>query len=152
MICVNGGQGKEVPGTWSATLEYLVRSLAPRFPGLAFAEVRYRIKSWQVLDLCIEDCRAAIAATTGPVMLVGFSMGGAVAISAADDPRVEGVIGLAPWIPDRLDVAPHRREEPERAPRVARPLAAGDPRRVGLTLAPRLRARARAPAPRAATR
>jgi pimeloyl-ACP methyl ester carboxylesterase len=106
VICVNGGQAKEVPGTWSATLEYLVRSLAPRFPGLAFAEVRYRIKSWQVLDLCIQDCRAAIAATEGPVMLVGFSMGGAVAISASDDPRVEGVIGLAPWIPDRLDVAP----------------------------------------------
>jgi pimeloyl-ACP methyl ester carboxylesterase len=40
------------------------------------------------------------------VRLVGFSMGGAVAISAADHPRVEGVIGLAPWIPDRLNVAP----------------------------------------------
>jgi pimeloyl-ACP methyl ester carboxylesterase len=106
VICVNGGQSKEVPGTWSATLEYLVHALAPRFPGLAFAEVRYRIKSWKVLDLCIEDCRAAIAETDGPVMLVGFSMGGAVAISAADDPRIEGVIGLAPWIPDRLDVAP----------------------------------------------
>ena len=106
VICVNGGQSKEVPGTWSATLEYLVRSLVPRFPGLAFGEVRYRVKSWQVLDMCIEDCRAAIAETAGPVLLVGFSMGGAVAISAAGDPRVEGVIGLAPWIPDRLDVAP----------------------------------------------
>jgi pimeloyl-ACP methyl ester carboxylesterase len=106
VICVNGGQGKEVPGTWSASLEYLVRAVSPRFPGLAFAEVRYRIKSWQVLDLCIEDCRAAIDATTAPVVLVGFSMGGAVAISAADDPRVEGVIGLAPWIPDRLDLTP----------------------------------------------
>ena len=106
VICVNGGQGNEVPGTWSATLEYLVRSVAPRFPGLAFAEVRYRIKSWRVLDLCIEDCRAAIEATAGPVLLLGFSMGGAVSISAADEPRVEGVLGLAPWIPDRLDLTP----------------------------------------------
>ena len=41
------------------------RALAPRFPGLGFAEVRYRIKSWRQLDLCIEDARAAIAATGG---------------------------------------------------------------------------------------
>jgi pimeloyl-ACP methyl ester carboxylesterase len=106
VICVNGGQANEVPGTWSATLEYLVRSLSPAFPALTFAEVRYRIKSWQVLDMCVEDCRAAIDATEGPVLLVGFSMGGAVAISTADDPRVAGVVGLAPWIPDRLSVAP----------------------------------------------
>ena len=32
-------------------------------------------------------------------------MGGAVAIAAAGHPRVSTVIGLAPWIPDRLDVA-----------------------------------------------
>jgi hypothetical protein len=33
-------------------------------------------------------------------------MGGAVAISTADDGRVTGVVGLAPWISDRLDVSP----------------------------------------------
>jgi hypothetical protein len=32
-------------------------------------------------------------------------MGGAVAIAAADHPGVTTVIGLAPWIPDRLDVS-----------------------------------------------
>ena len=37
------------------------------------------------------------------MLLVGFSMGGAVAIGVADDPLVAGVVGLAPWIPDRLD-------------------------------------------------
>ena len=31
------------------------RRLAPRFPGAAFAEVRYRIKSWKRLDACIAD-------------------------------------------------------------------------------------------------
>ena len=36
-------------------------------------------------------------------LLLGFSMGGAVAIAAADEPAVDGVLGLAPWIPDRLD-------------------------------------------------
>jgi len=33
-------------------------------------------------------------------------MRGAVAISVADEPGVEEVLGLAPWIPERLDLAP----------------------------------------------
>ena len=41
-------------------------------------------------------------------LLLGFSMGGAVAISAADEPSVERVLGLAPWIPDRLSLEPLR--------------------------------------------
>ena len=61
VVCVNGGQATEVEGTWSASLEWLVGRLAPRFPGLAFAEVRYRIKSWKRLDDCIADARAAVA-------------------------------------------------------------------------------------------
>jgi dienelactone hydrolase len=107
VVCMNGGQESEVPGTWSASIEWLVGRIAPRFPSLAFAEVRYRVKSWRVLDMCVEDALAAVEAVgADDVLLVGFSMGGAVSISAADDPRVAGVLGLAPWIPDQLDVAP----------------------------------------------
>jgi pimeloyl-ACP methyl ester carboxylesterase len=106
VVCVNGGQGREVAGTWSPTLEYLVRALAPGLRGLAFAEVRYRIKSWKALDLCIEDCEAAIGFVDRPTLLLGFSMGGAVAIASAGDRRVPRVVGLAPWIPGRLDVSP----------------------------------------------
>jgi dienelactone hydrolase len=109
VVLVNGGQAALVPGTWSATLEWLVRRLAPEFPELAFLEVRYRIKSWKRLDDCIADCRSAVdvAVERGAqeVALVGFSMGGAVAIAAAGQPAVTTVIGLAPWIPDRLDVS-----------------------------------------------
>jgi len=109
VVCVNGGQAAAVEGTWSASLEWLVRRLASRFPALGFAEVRYRIKSWQRLEPCIEDARSAIRASGGrQILLLGFSMGGAVAISAADEPSVERVIGLAPWIPDRLSVEPIR--------------------------------------------
>jgi len=105
VVCMNGGQSREVEGTWSATLEWLVRRLAPAFPGLGFGELRYRIKSWRRLDLCIEDARAAIEAVGAPrTLLLGFSMGGAVAIRAADEPSVETVLGLAPWIPDRLEL------------------------------------------------
>jgi dienelactone hydrolase len=104
---VNGGQYREVEGTWSPSIEWLVRRLSPRLPGLAFAEVRYRVKSWRRLDSCIADARAAIREVgAGRVLLLGFSMGGAVAIATADEPEVEGVVGLAPWIPEELGLGP----------------------------------------------
>jgi pimeloyl-ACP methyl ester carboxylesterase len=109
VVCVNGGQAAEVEGTWSASLEWLVRRLAPRFPALAFAEVRYRIKSWNKLDWCVEDARAAVAQLgSRRTLLLGFSMGGAVGVRAADEPSVETVLGLAPWLPDRLSLEPLR--------------------------------------------
>ncbi len=109
VVCVNGGQAAAVPGTWSATIEWLVSRLAPRFPELRFVEVRYRVKSWRRLDDCIDDTRAAIAeAAASRTLLLGFSMGGAVSISCAGERSVEGVLGLAPWIPDPLPVEPLR--------------------------------------------
>jgi alpha-beta hydrolase superfamily lysophospholipase len=106
VVCVNGGQGREVEGTWSASLEWLVERLVPALPGLGLAEVRYRIKSWRRLDLCIEDTLAAVESVVGlgarRVALLGFSMGGAVSIGAAGHASVSEVIGLAPWIPDRM--------------------------------------------------
>lgn len=96
------------PGDWSASLEWLVRTLAPRFPVLAFHEVRYRTKSWTVLDQCIEDAWAALDATRDPegrgTLMIGFSMGGAVSIGCAGHPAVSAVVGLAPWIPPRMDI------------------------------------------------
>jgi pimeloyl-ACP methyl ester carboxylesterase len=101
VVCVNGGQASPAEGTWSASLEWLVSRLAPRFSTLAFSEVRYRIKSWRRLDSCEEDARAAVAETGAPrALLLGFSMGGAVAARSADASGVEGVLGLAPWLPD----------------------------------------------------
>jgi dienelactone hydrolase len=109
VVCVNGGQGRDVPGTWSATLEWLVGRVAPDFPRLTFAEVRYRVKSWNRLGMCVADTlaavEAAVAAGARRTLLLGFSMGGAVAIGAAGHPTVTTVLGLAPWIPDRLDLS-----------------------------------------------
>jgi dienelactone hydrolase len=106
VVCVNGGQAREVEGTWSASIEWLVERLAARLPELAFAEVRYRVKSWKHLESCFEDARAGVREVDAPrTMLVGFSMGGAVSIGIADEPGVEGVVGLAPWIPEQLDVS-----------------------------------------------
>jgi dienelactone hydrolase len=109
VVCVNGGQAREVEGTWSASLEWLVRRLAPDFPRLAFAEVRYRIKSWKRLEMCVDDTLSAVTSIAREgvrrTLLLGFSMGGAVAIRAAAHPSVSTVVGLAPWIPDRLDLS-----------------------------------------------
>jgi len=110
VVCVNGGTAAEVPGTWSSSLEWLVQRLAPRFPGLGFLEVRYRTKSWRRLELCIEDARSAIEAAREAggeeIALVGYSMGGAVAVHTARDPAVRSVIALAPWLYPQLDLAP----------------------------------------------
>jgi pimeloyl-ACP methyl ester carboxylesterase len=67
--------------------------------------VRYRVRSWKRFELCVEDTRAAVEQTGAQrTLLLGYSMGGAVAIAAADEPSVEGVLALAPWIPDELDL------------------------------------------------
>jgi pimeloyl-ACP methyl ester carboxylesterase len=105
-ILVNGGSAHRVPGTWSATSEWLAQRLAVRFPGIAFVEVRYRTKSWHELPACVEDAEAALDVAGRPTILVGFSMGGAVAIGAARHDRVGPVLGLAPWIPPELDLTP----------------------------------------------
>ena len=104
VVFVNGGSAKALPGTWSATSELLTTELAPRFPDLAFAEVRYRIKTWHEIDSCLADARAALDRVARPSLLVGFSMGGAVAIGVAAHPGATGVLGLAPWIPERLSL------------------------------------------------
>ena len=110
VVCVNGGTAAEVPGTWSASIEWLVGRLGRRHPSLGFLEVRYRVKSWRRLELCIEDAEAAIAAAKADgsheVALLGFSMGGAVSVHVAADPAVSTVIALAPWFYDRIDVSP----------------------------------------------
>jgi dienelactone hydrolase len=106
VVLAGGGQARQVPGTWSGSVEWLVRRLAPQLPGLGFLEVRYRVRSWRRLDACAEDAAAALdeAASRGAVscVLVGYSMGGAVSALVAGHGTVRSVVGLAPWLPDRL--------------------------------------------------
>lgn len=104
VMCVNGGGARARPGNWSPTIEWLVDRLAPRYPDAAFAEVRYRVRSWKMLPSCIADGAAALAAVPDAdrVVMLGFSMGGAVSIACAADDRVSDLIALAPWIPEEL--------------------------------------------------
>jgi pimeloyl-ACP methyl ester carboxylesterase len=105
-VFVNGGTAKLVPGTWSATSELLVSELASRFLEICFVEVRYRVKTWKALESCTDDAHAALrvagAAGIERTLLVGFSMGGAVAVGVGEDSSVAGVLGLAPWLPPEL--------------------------------------------------
>jgi len=107
VLCVNGGGSAEVEGTWSASVEWLVERLTSRFPDARFAEVRYRIKSWRRLDLCVADGEAALDALVPErTLMLGFSMGGSVSVSLAKRDGITGLVGLAPWLPEQLDLAP----------------------------------------------
>lgn len=110
VVCVDGGTAAELPGTWSASVEWLVHELAARLPRLAFLEVRYRIKSWRRFDDCVADGSAAIeaarAAGAEELALLGFSMGGAVAVRNAAEPEVRLVAGVNPWLPPKLELEP----------------------------------------------
>ena len=53
----------------------------------------------------VRDARDALADLAAahpdvPVVLIGHSMGGRTACRSADDPRVVGVVALAPWLPE----------------------------------------------------
>lgn len=110
VVCMNGGVAKAVPGDWSPSIEWLVGQLAPRFPELGFAEVRYRIKSWRALDSLVTDAAEAVASVRGRgasrLALLGFSAGGAASLVCAGREGIREVIALAPWIPEQLDLTP----------------------------------------------
>jgi dienelactone hydrolase len=114
VILLNGGSPRPVEGTWSATSELLVAELAPRFPAVTFVEVRYRVKAWTDLAPCVEDAGAAVDLAeqqgAASVLVIGFSMGGGVAVPTLARPIVEGLVGLAPWIPDRMALDSVRRK------------------------------------------
>jgi pimeloyl-ACP methyl ester carboxylesterase len=70
--------------------------------GVGIWLVRYRRRGWNGGTDAVADARWALdrlRAVHGdvPVVLLGHSMGARVAVHAADDPSVVGVVGLAPW-------------------------------------------------------
>ena len=85
-------------------MQPFVRTIRRHAPHSAIVLVRYRHRGWNRADpvddvayACsvIEDRFAGV-----PIVLVGHSMGGRTALRSAGLEHVEGLVGLAPWIPD----------------------------------------------------
>ena len=80
-------------------------ALTGRSYGVAAALVRNRVRGWNAPALDpVHDARWALERIRQrypdtPVVLVGHSMGGRVAMHVADDEAVVGVAALAPWTP-----------------------------------------------------
>jgi len=76
--------------------------------------LRYRVRGWNSERLVpdpVADARWALDQISAklpgvPVTVLGHSMGGRTAFAIADDPRVIGVCGLAPWLPEGEPLPP----------------------------------------------
>ncbi len=89
----------------------LTKSLAQTVQdeGVSAWSLRYRYRGWNGGGDPVADTRWALDRVRRelgevPVVLVGHSMGGRVALHAADDPCVVGVVALAPWVADDTPV------------------------------------------------
>ncbi len=77
---------------------------ATRDAGVAVWQLRNRYRGWNEPDLDpVQDARWALARIEerhpgAPIVLVGHSMGGRVALRVADAPGVVAVCALAPWV------------------------------------------------------
>lgn len=74
--------------------------------------LQYRQRGWNDPDQPspVADARWAVdqVAQRRPdvaILVVGHSMGGRTACRIADEPRVQGVVALAPWLPDREPIS-----------------------------------------------
>ncbi|MBV2355260.1 alpha/beta fold hydrolase [Streptomyces sp. J2-1] len=110
VIFLHGGRAEDHSASrpWhlaALRMRPLLRAVAGSVPlhHVLLADVRYRHRGWND-GAAADDARRALdqlEARLGPVpvVLVGHSMGGRVALSIAGHPAVRGVLGLAPWLP-----------------------------------------------------
>lgn len=80
--------------------------------GLEVWILRNRVRGWNGEEMSpLKDARWALTKIREqhpgvPVYLLGHSMGGLTAICAADDPQVDAVVALAPWLDNATPATP----------------------------------------------
>jgi dienelactone hydrolase len=104
VLGLGGSVARPSEPRWSSSITWLLRRLEREAPGTVTAELRYHDRNWRAIAECLRDAREALAImpADSQVVPIGFSMGGGIAIAIADDPRVTGLIGLAPWVPEQI--------------------------------------------------
>ena len=103
VLLLGGSSYREGPGRWSAAMDWLGPRLADA--GWRTAQVRYPSRSWREMRSAADAVREAALRLDDVRALVGFSLGGGAAISAAPDVDVGLVVGLAPWMPEEVDLS-----------------------------------------------
>jgi dienelactone hydrolase len=102
LLLLGGSAHKPGRGRWSAAMDWLAPRLSEH--GYRTAQVRYPSRHWREMPSAIRATHEALAQLPPARGLIGFSMGGAVAVAASADSDADIVVGLAPWIPEQIDL------------------------------------------------
>jgi predicted esterase len=119
VLVLHGGQERStLPAAWwqlpVVRMLPIARNVVHAGDGrLAVLRSRYAVRGWNdALASPVRDTEQALETIAVrypgvPVVLIGHSMGGRVALSLTGDERVSAVVGLAPWIERTDSYSPH---------------------------------------------
>ncbi len=118
VLVLHGGQERSTlaAGWWQVPVLRMwpiARNLVQVGGGrLAVSRIRYAVRGWNDDASPLRDTQAALDLIAArypgvPLVLVGHSMGGRVALHLVSDKRVAAVVGLAPWIERGDSYRPH---------------------------------------------
>ncbi|HET7327491.1 MAG TPA: alpha/beta hydrolase [Nocardioidaceae bacterium] len=109
VVVAHGGQDKSLDDAHERRPSLLrmwpfVAAAHAGAPAAAVALLRYRFRGWNGPDAhAMADLRTVLDGlppSVERIVLVGHSMGGRAVLRCGDDPRVVGVLALAPWLPE----------------------------------------------------